>query len=59
MELKLELQKTEQDISHEKGEDCEQDDCQECCGEFHGHEYDPDEGGYCYCGAHASESNFE
>ena len=41
-----------QQSAHDKGEACDEEDCQDCCGEFIGHEFDPDEGGYCInCGA--------
>jgi hypothetical protein len=50
------MAKKDQEIAHEKGEDCEHDDCQDCHGEFYGHEYDPDEGGYCMCGANGYEN---
>lgn len=39
------------ELAHEMNADCEQEDCQDCCGEFHGHEHDPDEGFMCLnCG---------
>lgn len=47
--------KTKQQIAHDKNEACDEDDCQECCGEFHGHEFDVDEGGYCMCGLNGYE----
>lgn len=40
-----------QDLAHWYNEDCETEDCQECCGEFYGHDHDPDEGFMCLnCG---------
>lgn len=29
-----------QTLAHEKGVACEEDDCQDCCGEFCGHEFE-------------------
>lgn len=41
---------------HLRNEPCEQEVCQECCGEYVGHEYDADEGGYCLnCEAHPND----
>jgi uncharacterized protein (UPF0335 family) len=45
-----------QELMHEMNQDCEEEDCQECCGEFHGHEFDSSEGGYCQCGANGYEN---
>ena len=42
--------------AHENGDACEEFDCQDCCGEFYGHEYDTSEGGYCECGANGYEN---
>jgi hypothetical protein len=48
-------EKALQEIAHEAGEPCDEE-CQECCGEFVGHEYDPDEGGYCLnCNHHPND----
>mgnify|MGYP003409343842 CR=1 FL=1 len=48
-ELKL------QEIAHEKGEDCEVDGCESCCGDFVGHEFED----YCCinCGAETDGSD--
>jgi hypothetical protein len=44
---------TAQEIAHEEGKPCDEEDCQDCCGEFAGHEHDSSEGGYCLnCGHH-------
>lgn len=29
-----------QKIAHDEGKPCEEDDCQDCCGDFCGHEYE-------------------
>lgn len=47
--------KTEQEIAHEENRTCDEPDCQECCGEYNGHEFDSSEGGYCECGANGYE----
>lgn len=50
-ELKL-VQLTAQEKAHENGEDCGEDNCEHCCGELVGHEYDDSEGNMCInCGA--------
>jgi hypothetical protein len=42
---------TAQDAAHESGNPCDEEDCEECCAEFCGHEYDPGEGMLCInCG---------
>lgn len=42
-----------QEIAHDSGEPCDEEWCQDCCGEFVGHEHDSSEGGYCLqCGHH-------
>ena len=46
---------TAQEVLHDMGKPCEDEDCQECCGKFIGHEFDMDEGGYCQCGANGYE----
>ena len=49
---------TAQDAAHDSGDSCDEEDCQDCCGEFIGHEFDPDEGGYCmndHCEANGYE----
>lgn len=44
-----------QALNHEMNQDCEESECQDCCEEFHGHEFDSSEGGYCACGHHYTE----
>lgn len=42
-----------QEMAHDKGEACDELDCEDCCGEFVGHEFDDSEGGMCInCGYH-------
>lgn len=42
-------------IAHEKGEDCEVDGCESCCGDFVGHEF---EDYHCLnCGAETDGSD--
>jgi hypothetical protein len=42
---------TAQEVAHDMGEACDEEDCQECCGDFIGHDHDPDEGMMCInCG---------
>lgn len=44
-----------QEIAHYRMEPCEMDDCQDCCGEFVGHEY---EDYHCLnCGAETDGSD--
>lgn len=56
MICKVEGIELSQDELHELGQDCEQDGCKDCCGEFAGHEYDSSEGGYCLnCNDHPND----
>lgn len=45
-----------QALMHEMNQDCDADDCETCCGEYRGHEFDSSEGGHCICGANGYES---
>lgn len=52
----LAFQRCSTEQLHEAGEDCEREGCEECCGEFYGHEFDTSEGGYClHCNANGYE----
>lgn len=45
-----------QELAHSQNKPCDEEDCQYCCGEFVGHEFDDSEGGYCLqCNAHPND----
>jgi hypothetical protein len=53
LEKQIREQVEAQNAAHELGKPCEDEECQDCCGEFTGHEHDSSEGGYCLnCGHH-------